>query len=106
MNPLFLAVTFGVVTVGFASTAILTRLPSRRKLAVATLFWTTALGLFILGLSSWFFRDGLAPGMLVSSGGEAWRRFLSDYWLGALVASIPLVAALIFSRIPLPWDSE
>lgn len=79
--------------------AMLTRSPARRRASLIALWCATALILSGVGFWTWFFRDGVGPGMHVSSGSEAWGRFWADYWfVAALALALPIAASQI-SRI-------
>jgi hypothetical protein len=81
-----------VVVLGLALTPIM---PSRDLAGLTTAGSVLAalVGLAATGFWSWFFRDGLGPGMVVSQGLLAWIRFAEGFWLPFLVFGAGLCAA-------------
>ena len=95
--PVFLPIIAALV---LATLAMRTRSQGRRRSSLIALWCATALTLVGAGFWIWFFRDGMGPGVRVSSGGEAWGRFWMTYWwVAALALALPLVASRI-SRVP------
>jgi hypothetical protein len=47
------------------------------------------------GLIIWVFRDGLGPDSVTSHGVEAASRFMEDFWLTAILASLPMALFLL-----------
>lgn len=65
-----------------------------RKALLAALVLST-ITLFIWGVFNWFFRDGMGPDSVSSSGYEALRRFfVGGFWLPLLAWGILVAAAL------------
>lgn len=64
--------------------------------------WSLGVCLF-LGLAwcvqfGWFYRDGLAPGMVESHGWTALSRFLEDFWPVLIFALVIAIAAYFANR--------
>ena len=54
--------------------------------------------LFALGGWTWLLRDGLGPDSIESSGVEAVRRFMSDFWPIALFCNFLFAIAFFLAR--------
>ena len=54
----------------------------------------------ICGAISWFFRDGMGPGSIESSGFEALRRFALDIWPVGIVCIVLFAIAFMLMRRP------
>jgi hypothetical protein len=56
--------------------------------AALTLVWISILS---TAFWCWFFKDGLKPGFVPSSGLESWRRFGELFWLPLLIAMVEAI---------------
>lgn len=53
--------------------------------------------LLVLGPLVWLFRDGLGPGLVESSGVEALRRFMTDFWPVSVLCFVCFVIAFFIT---------
>ena len=59
-----------------------------RRIIAFDIALSSSLILFALGSWCWLLRDGLGPDSIESSGGEALRRFIADFWPVALLCLV------------------
>ncbi len=69
----------------------------RRGFAIGIALFSLLL-LFALGSWAWLLRDGLGPDSIESSGTEAFLRFFSYFWPGALLCLVLFVIAFFIGR--------
>lgn len=87
---------------GFALLCAVLTLLARKRAIVAAL---SGASLFFLGLCvtatafwAWFFRDGLGPGFVPSSGFTAWSRFWESFWIPFAVTDASSVSVVAIAK--------
>jgi ABC-type lipoprotein release transport system permease subunit len=70
-----------------------------RVIGLCIAVFSSLVGL-ILGVITWFFRDGMGPDSIESSGYEALRRFTLDFWPVAVFFVVLFTLAFVMIRRP------
>ena len=78
--------------------AAFTRSSSYRKWSFRSLAAVSVLNLIQAFAICWTFRDGLGPDSIASTGSEAFRRALSEFWFPLLLIGGPVLFAVTVSR--------